>query len=161
MVTPRYFPLSTTSSCCPWSMYDVSIGLRLLEIRITILFFRWKHICQCTTGEVSSDLYTVPSIHTAGFWFSCTLSSHQRTYGHLMQCSHESHWCMLGTAEVGGQSPVVLRRERQEWVKCVCLGLLTGLCLSGNPVSSIAWCLWLHGVPSSVAGVGEGPYRRP
>ena len=47
MCTPRYFPLSTTSSVCPWSLYSVCLSKRLLLfIRITQRHFSgWNCIC--------------------------------------------------------------------------------------------------------------------
>jgi hypothetical protein len=55
MVTPRYFPLSTTSRVWPCNVYDVWWNWRLPGTLITVHFSGWKHICHFLSHSSSDD----------------------------------------------------------------------------------------------------------
>jgi hypothetical protein len=174
MVTPRYFPLSTTSSWCPWSVYTVCRGWCLLLILMTVHFSGRKHICHFCS-HASREVTSFWS-WSASLWLRNLLYTRQSSAkSAALDVEHlGGSFISQGTKVVLVQSPGVLRivllvvLVQSPGIFRIVLLVVTkydpqvrliGPCSLGSPWSRLGWYLTLRSDPASGVSVGAGLYQ--
>ena len=162
MVTPRYLALSTSSRVCPWSMYPVFLGCRLLDTCFTLHFCGWNFTChrcsQCWSADKSLCSSSASPLLDI---FSCIAEHHLRTTVPPTWYVQAGDWYRWGTRAVRALFPVATRRWRRLGWKMSHPDWRAASSLLGSLWSTARWSLGLHRNPACVASAGEVPYQTP